>query len=91
MHLLPCTLARARPTVQSRDINTLNAYILRDANATLAALNATGVATNVTGKLTLSVAKLTNPAAAGVVSPFDVLALASHVNATFFANGTAKA
>ncbi|GBF99738.1 sodium phosphate symporter [Raphidocelis subcapitata] len=77
----------------ARDINALNAFILRDANATLRAINATAGAgaAALTGPLTKSLTALASPSA-GVVSPYAVIDLALAVNASVLrANGTALA
>jgi hypothetical protein len=79
-----------RPPPQSRAVNALNAFILKDANASLAALNATAGAgaAALTGPLTVSLTKLASPGG-GVVSPYSVIDLAQQVNATLLrANGT---
>jgi hypothetical protein len=61
----------------------LNSFIVRDANTTLRYLNATNAPPADAGALTTSLSKLSNPTN-GVISPFDVIAAAQRVNATFF-------
>ncbi|KAI8470032.1 MAG: phosphate transporter family-domain-containing protein [Monoraphidium minutum] len=68
------------PRPQARDVNALNAFVLSDANATLAALNATASPPADAAALAASVSRLANTTA-GVVFPSDVLSLANTVAA----------
>ncbi|GBF97831.1 sodium phosphate symporter [Raphidocelis subcapitata] len=62
----------------SRDVNELNTFILKNANATLLAVNGTRMIPAVTGPLTKTLNRLAN-ASSGVVFPDDVITLAREV------------